>query len=49
MISTPCQLLNGDQIRENGMVGACGMHGREEETRTVFWRENLKEGYHWKS
>jgi hypothetical protein len=36
MICTPCHLLKGDQITENGMVGACDMHGREEETHTGF-------------
>jgi hypothetical protein len=49
MICTPCQILKGDQIKDNGMAGACDMHGRKEETFTGFWRENLKEGYHWKS
>jgi len=48
MICTPCQLLNGDQVKENGMAGARDMHGREEETCTGFWRESMKEGYHWK-
>lgn len=48
MICTPCQLLKGDQIKENEMAGARDMHGREVETHPGFWRESMKEGYHLK-
>jgi len=37
--------LSGEEIKENGMGGACGTYvGRE--THVWFWWANLKEGYH---
>jgi hypothetical protein len=33
MVCAPCQLLKGDQVKENGMAGAHDMHGREVETQ----------------
>ena len=39
MICASCQLLKGDQIKENGMAGVCDVHGREVGTYTGFGGE----------
>jgi len=41
MICTPHQIFLGGEIKEDGMVGACGIWGRNK-MHTGFWWVNLK-------